>query len=132
MSESMNHTVAGSTKGFSSLALQGGEDVKAHIHITQVSVSYLPADHPDHVLFEVLVESRDLVNDRWAVLRHGRCLGRDGKWEYEPIPSNRENDWLAEHRFGYDEALALAVEAAAVLKVNGRTVQDVSYELHGC
>ena len=35
----------------------------------------------------------------WAVRRNGRCLGLDGHWSYEPLPSSRTDEWLARHRF---------------------------------
>jgi hypothetical protein len=37
---------------------------------------------------------------KWAVYIIPRlCLSKGGFWEYEPVPSNREDAWLAEHRF---------------------------------
>lgn len=35
----------------------------------------------------------------WAVRRNGNCLGLDGHWSYEPLPSSRAPEWLAFHRF---------------------------------
>jgi len=63
--------------------------------------------------------------DLWAVTHGGSCLGADGRWDYEPSPSNREEDWKATHRFPLNEALRLAHEAAPKLKINGFTPADL-------
>ena len=90
---------------------------------TRYTVNCLPetADGDEHV-FEITVEYRG--RDRWAVTRHGSCLGTDGRWDYEMRPSEREDDWLATHRFDLDTALQLAKEAAPKVTVNGYTVAD--------
>ena len=54
------------------------------------------------------VEARG--DDRWAVKRDGcECLSVSGKWDYEPLPSSRTDEWMAAHRFDYEEAVARAV-----------------------
>lgn len=66
---------------------------------------------------------------KWAVMRggtaSGACFGRDGRWDYEPSPSSRDDDWLADHRFGKDEALALAREWAPKVDMNGFEAVEV-------
>lgn len=53
-------------------------------------------------------------SEKWAVRRHGDCLDRSGQWEYEPLPSSRDDDFLARCRFdSASEAIAAAVEALA-------------------
>ncbi|KMJ92480.1 hypothetical protein ACH58_07595 [Achromobacter xylosoxidans] len=52
----------------------------------------------------------------WAVRRNGDCLGRDGAWSYEPMPSNRNDAWLALHRF----ATASAAIGAAIAAQQGK------------
>ena len=43
--------------------------------------------------------------DRWAIKHHGNCLNKNGEWEHEPIPSNRDEDFLARCRYdSFDEA----------------------------
>lgn len=37
--------------------------------------------------------------DRWAVRRTGSVLNRYGEWEYEPMPSNRDNEFYDRCRF---------------------------------
>lgn len=89
---------------------------------TRYTVNCLPEDDYDSHIFAITVEYRG--RDRWAVLRHGQCLGTDGAWDYESTPSNREDEWLATHRFDLDTALKLAKGAAPLVTVNGFTVTD--------
>jgi len=64
--------------------------------------------------------------DKWAVMTGmRRCLGTDGKWDWEPSPSNREDDWLATHRFDLETALRLAAEHAPKVTINGLTALDI-------
>ncbi len=53
------------------------------------------------------------------------CLSSSGDWDFEPRVSEREDDWLAEHRFDLDTALQLALQQAPDVMVNGRTAQEV-------
>lgn len=94
------------------------------IRTTQQVVSCLPADHIDHDTYAVTVEWRG--DAQWAVLRGHWCLGRDGAWDFEPIPAEREDGWLAAHRFTEQEALRLAVEWAPKILSNGRTAAEVA------
>ncbi|MEU8642301.1 hypothetical protein AB0C91_10325 [Streptomyces sp. NPDC048674] len=93
-----------------------------YVRPTHYIVNLLPDTVPDADVFEISVEWRG--DDRWAVLRHGRCLGTDGEWDYEVRPSEREDDWLAEHRFDVDTAIRLAKEKAPHVTVNGLTAAD--------
>lgn len=37
---------------------------------------------------------------RWRVIDELRnCMSREGSWAWEPSPSNRTDEWLAQHRF---------------------------------
>lgn len=47
--------------------------------------------------------------DRWKVQRQDECLNKQGEWEPEPLPSNRNDAYLARCRF--DSAQA-AIDAA--------------------
>lgn len=51
--------------------------------------------------------------DLWAVRRHAEVLNRQGSWEWEPLPSNRDDDFLARCRFSTSES---AVAAALVCR----------------
>lgn len=93
---------------------------------TVYRVSCLPSAHPDASHFTVCVEWRG--RGLWAITRHGECLSASGVWEYETRPSERSDEWLAQHRFPYPEAIRLAREIAPLLTVMGRTVADVLKE----
>lgn len=78
----------------------------------------------DASMWVVAVEDRGM--GRWAVVRGVRqCLGADGEWDYEPSPSNREDDWLDAHRFDLETALRLAREQAPKVRINGMTALDI-------
>lgn len=94
-----------------------------YVQITRFDVSCFPVDGEDHGHFAVTVEYRG--RDRWAVLRHGQCLNTDGEWDYEIRVSERDDEWIAAHRFTMQEALRRAREIAPTLTVNGWTVEDV-------
>jgi len=49
---------------------------------------------------------------KWAVRRNGRCLNTDGKWEYEPMPSSRDDEFLARCRFSTVREALDALEQA--------------------
>lgn len=89
--------------------------------VVAYSVCAMPDDHIDHHLFELKVEQTHSQLNTWAVRWMGRCLDADGGWDYEPLPSSREDDWLAAHRFDLETALAIAVKAAPSITVNGWT-----------
>lgn len=81
-------------------------------------------DYGNYTSFTIRVEKTHHT-ETWAVRRMGRCLGRDGTWDWEPLPSSREDDWLATHRFDLETALRLAKAAAPRVVVNGMTVADM-------
>ena len=94
-----------------------------HTMATRYSVSALPPDHCEAGHFTIEVEWRGA--GRWAVCRHRMCLGTDGEWDFESVPTERAEKWLAAHRFDLHTAMRLAREAAPGLTVNGFTVADV-------
>ena len=98
-------------------------DLPVQVQPTVYTVSLLPLDHFDAHVFAVTVEWRG--EGRWAVKWAGRCLSVDGRWDYESIPSERTDEWLATHRFTCDEALERAKQVAPTIVVNGHRVQDV-------
>ncbi|RCH70507.1 hypothetical protein DT019_03180 [Streptomyces sp. SDr-06] len=98
------------------------------VQATRYEVSLLPEDNINRRHFTITVEWRG--DDRWAVCRFHECLGKDGAWEYEPRPSERDDDWVEAHRFGLDSALALAKQAAPDLVVNGHTAADAWRRTH--
>lgn len=47
---------------------------------------------------------------RFAIRQADACFSKDGVWEFEPIPSNRTEEWLDRFRFDTWEEAANAVE----------------------
>jgi hypothetical protein len=92
------------------------------VRVSRYTVSCLPEDEIERGSWDLAVEERG--EGRWAVLHLGLCLGSDGRFVYEPSPSNRTDEFLADHRFGLDEALALAKRAAPDVVVNGMRPAD--------
>lgn len=93
------------------------------------TVSLLPEDDGRNDSYVITVEYRG--RRRWAVTRGKRCLSRDGAWHWEPIPSEREDSWLVEHRFDRETALELARQAAQHVVVNGVTAAQVCRAVQG-
>lgn len=50
--------------------------------------------------------------DTWAVRQLGRCLNDEEEWEWEPIPSSRDDEFLARTRWGWREATERALRVA--------------------
>lgn len=94
---------------------------------TEYSVSCLPLDDINSIEFTLTVEYRG--RGKWAVTRLKRCYDIDGNADWEPIPSERQDEWLARYRHDLDTALRIAREVAPTLR-NGRvTVADVLAEI---
>lgn len=91
--------------------------------VTEYVVTALPEDSINVGHFSLTVEYRG--EGRWAVKRWSSCLSRSGEWHHESVPSEREDEWLADHRFDLDTALRLAQENAPLIRVNGHSVADV-------
>lgn len=51
--------------------------------------------------------------DTWAVRKLGYCLNSEGGWEFEPLPSSRDDAFLARTRWQLAEALGRGLGAAA-------------------
>lgn len=95
---------------------------------TEYEVSILLEGDINRHLFAITVQYRG--GGCWAVTRAGFCLGSDGKWSRESIPSERDDAWLAVHRFDLDTALRLARDAAPHIVVNGHTALDAYRRSH--
>lgn len=53
--------------------------------------------------------------DKWAIRQGGNCLNKSGEWEWEPMPSSRDDDFLARCRFdAAQEAIDAAMRVGAV------------------
>lgn len=54
----------------------------------------------------------DAIKINYAVRKNGFCLSKSGKWEYEPSPSNRDDDFYSMCRFeSFEEAMKELQEA---------------------
>lgn len=80
-------------------------------------------DHPeDDQHFAVTVEHRG--EGQWAVCHMGYCFNAAGQSTYEPQVSNREEEWLAQHRFDLPTAIRLALHVAPLITCNGMTARQ--------
>lgn len=72
------------------------------------------------------VSKTAVAEDVWRVSHLGKVLADSGLWVFAESSEDRDNDeYLRHHRFGVDEALARAREAAPLVKVNGATATEV-------
>lgn len=73
--------------------------------------------------------------NQWAVLNGGtgsrRCLGSDGLLDWDTVPPEHADEWLATHRFTREEAFALAREHAPKVTLSGVTAAEVLAEESG-
>lgn len=49
--------------------------------------------------------------DLWAVCRYGLVYASDGQWEYEPLPSSRDDEFIRRTRYSLHNAYEMAREA---------------------
>lgn len=98
-------------------------DKDVTVHPTSELVTVMPLDHPNAQVWSLTVAWRG--RGRYAVLRHSMALSRSGTWDYECVPSEREDEWLADHRFEYGEAVRLAIAHAPHVVVNGMSASQV-------
>lgn len=92
--------------------------------ITEVTVCAVPENNINHGTYAVQIQWRG--GETYAVHWFKRCLSVDGEWDFESIPSEREDEWIARHRFSYLEALRLAAKVAPTIRMNGRTAAEVA------
>jgi hypothetical protein len=108
-------------------------DNRTHQRVTEYKVSVFPPEMTEGAdmlaaseadTWSLTVAWRGF--GKWAVTNGGRtCLGSDGEWDWEPLPSSREDDWLAAHRFDLEIALRLAAEHAPKVTINGLTALEI-------
>lgn len=96
--------------------------MSTHVRITEVTVCAIPDHHINHTAYAVTVAWRG--GETYAVMHMRWCLGADGMWDHEPNPSSRTDEWIATHRFTYDEAYRRAIEVAPTIVVNGVAARD--------
>jgi hypothetical protein len=83
-----------------------------HDKLLAMATSFHVWSLPDSFSYRIDVESRG--NDKWVVKRGGFVYSTAVRWfVYEPQPSSREDDFIAETRFSRDEAFRIAFDWAA-------------------
>ena len=80
------------------------------VRATRYLVTCVPEHRDPGGYRGVTVEYRG--DERWAVLHYVLCLGTDGRWDRERQSSERDEEWLATHRFDLATAQRLAEEQA--------------------
>ena len=53
---------------------------------------------------EYFIELKDKNKNLWGVMDFGNRMNRNGKWDYEPLPSSRTDKWIKDHSFTFKEA----------------------------
>jgi len=91
---------------------------------TAYEINAYPYEDVNTSVYAIKVEYRG--RDLWAVKHMSSCFDADGRKEYESIPSERKDEWLARFRFDLDTALALARKVAPLVTVNGNTAGDIA------
>jgi len=91
---------------------------------TTYTVSCLPEENGEAPMWNVTVEYRG--RGLWAVTQRGTfSLNTDGTWDVDPHCRNDDDEWRADHRFAFAEAMDAAKQAAPHVRVNGRTPADL-------
>jgi hypothetical protein len=106
-------------------------EIFARIRSYEVSVWPDEIECMDSEVWKITVAYRG--HGMWAVVRggdgsRGIVLGVQSDlhaWHIEPRPSERDDDWLAGHRFPLDAALDLARVHAPKVTINGMTALEV-------
>jgi len=60
-------------------------------------VKYVVEEDPRNPFNAVYIEYRG--DTGWTITQGGNCLNKDGKWEYEPMPSSRTEEFIKRTRF---------------------------------
>lgn len=106
-----------------------------NVRVTEYQVSCLPLDGTARGwggVFDVHVTWSGIA-DLWAVRANGRVYDIDGVEEYEPIPSERDDAFLARFRHDQDTAMRIAHTVAPLITINDTTAVEAAarYAHHG-
>jgi hypothetical protein len=75
-----------------------------------IRVSKIEVLHKNDPVNSVSIELRNPEKNTWAVKTlGGLCINKELLGDYEPMPSNRTDEWLKEFRFDEKEAHRIAV-----------------------
>lgn len=75
---------------------------KPKIEVAMMHASICAYALPGDVKIERCVQSDG--SHKWAVRRGGSCLSHEGHYEWEPLPSSRDDEFLARCRFDSAES----------------------------
>ena len=90
---------------------------------TVYPTGYDDATFADKYLWTITVEATG--NGLWAVRKRGiQCLNREDDWQYEPTPSNRDDEFLEQCRFTEEDALRRAEAVVDRIRINGSTIAE--------
>ena len=87
-------------------------DVKIQDKLSKFEIESWCLDYWDTVIHITLERVRQLPGkpDKWAIRESGCCMNRNGEWEYEPIPSSRDDAFMERCRFNtVEDALFIYV-----------------------
>jgi hypothetical protein len=95
------------------------EFIKDQLNMTASSVDAISLPYSPVKFFvreDVYIENRDPENrfpnkPAWVVTKHGCTLNSDMEFEYEPMPSSRDDEYISRTRF----TLAAAIDYAKKL-----------------
>jgi len=95
---------------------------------TVYPTGYDDATFADKYMWTITVEATG--NGLWAVRKSiKQCLNHGDEWQYEPIPSSRDDEFLLNCRFDEDEALDRAVRIVDRIRINGSTIAEADAEV---
>ena len=62
--------------------------------------------------------------DSWAIVESCQCYNKNGRWEFEPSPSNRTDEFIERTRWTLEDALRTASE---LIKTDPILSQEVEF-----
>lgn len=102
--------------------------VLLHEQLTEVAVCALDPTDPEYGHFVVTVNLWPGAADLWTVQHYDRyhLNARTGEFDHATCPDDADRaQWMADHYFDYDTAIAHARRVAPTMKCGGYTVDDV-------
>lgn len=74
----------------------------------QIAHDFTPVSYR-YCATEITVELRSA--NKWCVTNGSSVWNTDGQWEYEPLPSNRDDEFFKRTRYSLEDAFKAAREA---------------------